>query len=125
MSKNKPTAAARSLRRNQTDAESRLWAHLRILRHLGFRFRRQHPIGTYFVDFACLERKLVLEVDGSRHSEPLAKEQDKQRTAWLESEGYRVIRIGNNDVLSNMDGVFELLSEALEGDHHPIIPADS
>ena len=125
MSRHKHTAAARPLRRKQTDAEAKLWLHLKSLRHLGFRFRRQHPIGTYFVDFVCLERKLVLEVDGSRHSEPLAKEPDKQRTAWLESEGYRVIRIGNNDVLSNMDGVLELLSEALEGDHHPTNPADS
>ena len=114
MSKRKPTVLARTLRRRQTYAEARLWGELRTLRALGVRFRRQHPIGHYIVDFVCLEKKLVLEVDGGQHNEEPGNQQDAERTAWLESEGYRVIRFWNNDVFSNMDGVGQRLAQFLE-----------
>jgi very-short-patch-repair endonuclease len=114
MSKQKPTDLVRMLRRNQTDAERKLWAQLRILRAEGTRFRRQHPIGPYIVDFVCLEKKLVFEADGGRHNEPDMLKQDTMRTAWLEREGYHVLRFWNNDVLLNMDGVMIKIREALD-----------
>jgi very-short-patch-repair endonuclease len=87
------------LRRNQTDAERRLWRHLRSRRLLALRFRRQHPIGPYFADFACLELRLVIELDGRQHADPRGLERDRVRTAALEERGYEVIRFWNNDVL--------------------------
>jgi very-short-patch-repair endonuclease len=91
---------ARNLRATPTDAEMRLWSRLRLRQLHGFRFRRQHPIGIYIVDFFCAEAKLIIEVDGGQH----ADDSDK-RTAWLEGRGYRVVRFWNNEVLSNIDGV--------------------
>ena len=103
---------ARDLRRSQTDAENLLWAKLRFIRLNGIRFRRQHPVGHYIVDFICLEKRLVVEVDGGQHAEN--EEQDSTRTKWLENEGYRVIRFWNNDVLTNVDGVLFRIMEALK-----------
>ncbi len=102
---------ARRLRKNPTEAEKRLWDALRgrqIDRH---RFRRQHPLGAYVVDFVCLAEKLVVEVDGGQHAENLHA--DAERTAWLQSRGYRVLRFWNNDVLENMEGVAEAIRTAL------------
>jgi very-short-patch-repair endonuclease len=96
---------ARRLRRNQTDAEKRLWRELRALKPLGFHFRRQAPVGRYIVDFVCFGNKLVIEVDGGQHGEAKAIEHDKRRTAWLEKEGFTVIRFWNNDVNQNLEGV--------------------
>ena len=88
-----------------TDAEQRLWYHLR-LRQLGrHKFRRQQLIGRYVVDFVCLERRLIVEVDGGQHDEQVAR--DVLRTAWLESQGFRVIRFWNTEVFSNVEGVCE------------------
>jgi len=103
-----PSPFARHLRANSTDAERRLWSHLRRKHINGARFRRQQPIGPYIVDFFCPEAKLIVEVDGGQHAEdsPL-------RPDWLEACGYRVIRFWNNDVLSNMDGVLTMIVEAL------------
>ena len=96
---------SRNLRKRQTDAENLLWRHLRGNQLEGLRFRRQHPLGRYIVDFICLEKRLVLEIDGGQH----AVEQDKdiERDNWLRTEGYRVLRFWNNDVLSNLEGVME------------------
>jgi very-short-patch-repair endonuclease len=102
---------ARQLRINMTDAERRLWRHLRLQQLDGRRFRRQVPIGPYVVDFACLEAKLLIEVDGGQHAEAL--HYDAARTAWLEARGYQVLRFWNNDVLSNTDGVLSLIRETL------------
>ncbi len=104
-------AAARDLRNNPTDAESRLWARLRRKQIDGHRFRRQVPLGPYVVDFVCLETRLIIEVDGGQHNEraPL----DARRTAWLEANRFRVIRFWNNDVLQNVDGVIEAVRAAL------------
>ncbi|MBI4285772.1 MAG: endonuclease domain-containing protein [Chloroflexi bacterium] len=105
---------ARELRRKQTGAENLLWAELRNMRSDGVKFRRQHPIGDYIVDFICLEKKLVIEVDGGQHNEDVKKEEDETRTLWLESEGYHIIRLWNNEVLANIEGVVFHIKEALE-----------
>jgi very-short-patch-repair endonuclease len=105
------TVVARSLRRNATDAERRLWWTLRDLLPQ-YRFRRQHPIGRFVVDFACPRRKLAIEIDGSQHATNEA--QDRSRTTELARRGYRVIRFWNSDVLSNVSGVVEIIWRELE-----------
>jgi len=101
---------ARHLRRNQTDAERRLWRHLRSRRLLGLRFRRQHPIGPYFADFACLELLLVIELDGGQHADPRGLERDRVRTAALVERGYEVIRFWDNDVLRDTHAVLTTIA---------------
>jgi adenine-specific DNA-methyltransferase len=81
---------ARRLRRNQSDAEGVLWRHLRNRGLGGRKFRRQHPIGPYVVDFVCIEDRLIVEVDGGQHADPACG--DAARTRWLEAQGYRVVR---------------------------------
>ena len=106
-----PNPKARSLRRSSTDAERRLWSALRDRRLTKYKFRRQHPIGAYIVDFACTRHALVIELDGGQHADNAA---DARRTAWLESEGWRVVRFWNNDVLGNVSGVIEAILGALQ-----------
>lgn len=96
-------ARARELRANMTDAERRLWSKLRRKQINGHRFRRQVPIGPYIVDFACLASRLLIEVDGGQHGVDV--ERDIRRTAWLESQNFRVLRFWNSDVLGNIEGV--------------------
>ena len=98
---------AKSLRSNQTDAEMQLWYHLRAHRFMGLKFKRQKPIGAYIVDFVCIERKLILELDGGQHAENVGY--DERRTKFLESEGYQVLRFWNNQVLQEMDSVLEVI----------------
>src|ERR1041385_991674 len=93
---------ARQLRINPTEAERRLWSALRDRRLRGCRFRRQHPVGDYIVDFASTRHRLIVEADGGQHADNI---EDQQRTAWLESEGWRVLRFWNNDILANTEGV--------------------
>lgn len=102
---------ARALRKNPTDAERALWNGLRFWQVGGYKFRRQQPIGDYIVDFVCLEKKIVIEVDGGQHAEQ--EEYDGVRDAWLRGKGYSVLRFWNNDVLHNLDGVKETISQAL------------
>jgi primosomal protein N' (replication factor Y) len=102
---------ARDLRRMSSDAEIRLWAHLRSRRLAGYRFRRQHPIGPFVVDFACTEQRLVVEADGGQHSENVAG--DEQRTKWLAAHGWRVVRFWNNDILAHTESVLEAILAAL------------
>jgi very-short-patch-repair endonuclease len=97
-----PSERARELRRDATDAERRLWSALRDRRLRGYRFRRQHPIGDFIVDFACTQHRLIVEADGGQHAD---NEADRRRTAWLESEGWRVLRFWNNAALANTEGV--------------------
>jgi very-short-patch-repair endonuclease len=104
---------ARRLRANATKAEEILWRHLRQSPVLGTHFRRQVPIGRYVADFACMAARLVVEVDGSQHAEGPVTETDKERTRWLESEGYRVLRFWNNDITQNIEGVLESIHRAM------------
>jgi len=105
-------AFARRMRREPTEAERKLWWHLRHrLPVAGSHFRTQVQIGPYLADFACHRSKLVVEIDGGQHAEATA--QDAARTRRLEAEGYRVLRFWNNDVLSNIDGVLTEIHGAL------------
>ena len=100
---------AQTLRRNRTDAEGLLWHYLSNNQLDGHRFRRQHPIGPYIVDFACLARKILIELDGSQHAE--RQDDDKKRDAFLRAQGYRVLRFWNNEVFENCFGVLERIYE--------------
>jgi len=108
---------ARELRGNPTEAEKRLWSTLRLKRIDGHRFRRQVPIGPYVVDFACLARRLIIEVDGGQHAGRVT--QDDARTAWLERQGFHVLRFWNNEVLGNIEGVFDVISAHLASEVPP------
>lgn len=101
---------ARKLRRGMTDAERRIWARLRRQQLSGFRFRRQFPVGTYIVDFICLEAKLVIEIDGGQHLESIS---DEVRTRWLERSGFHVLRFRNHDVLVRTDDVLAVIFDVL------------
>ena len=100
------TARARELRKRMGDAEAVLWSALRR-RQLGCRFRRQHPIGRFVVDFVCLRHRYVIELDGEQH---LESPYDAARTRWLEQRGYRVIRFWNNEVLGNLEMVTDTIA---------------
>ncbi len=106
---------ARRLRSDITDAEKYLWAGLRDRQLCGAKFRRQHPIGPFITDFCCVERGLVVELDGGQHAEQGAA--DQRRTGAIETQGYRVVRFWNNDVLTNLTGVLERISEELKSPH--------
>jgi very-short-patch-repair endonuclease len=105
--------AAKTLRENTTTAEDILWRHLRRIEVKGSHFRRQVPIGRYIADFACLKERLVIEVDGSQHGNDVDRRRDEVRTRWLNSEGYRVIRFWNNDVMSNTEAVLEAIYDVI------------
>jgi len=103
---------AGELRKKMTPAETKLWAILRGNKLNGVSFRRQHAIGKYIVDFCSPKMKLVVELDGSQHAEQ--KEYDAQRTEFLETQGYHVIRFWNNEVMKNIDGVRRAIELALD-----------
>ena len=115
-----PRQYARHLRHEQTDAERKLWARLRDRRLEGTKFRRQHPLGPFIVEFCRPETKLVIELDGGQHASQ--REDDALRTAFLHSEGYRVLRFWNNDVLVNIDGVLHRIVDALRDPHPAPLP---
>ena len=106
------TKRAQDLRNNATDAERRLWAHLRHRRLGGFKFSRQMSVGPFVCDFLCRERGLVVELDGGQHAERTA--QDERRTAFLNAEGLAVLRFWNNDVFENMEGVLQTILRNLQ-----------
>ncbi|MGC2591455.1 MAG: endonuclease domain-containing protein [Xanthobacteraceae bacterium] len=106
---------ARRLRRTTTDAEKRLWRHLRKLDLDGSHFRRQVVIGPYIADFGCMAARLLIEVDGSQHGEDRNKAHDGVRTEWLEKQGYRVLRFWNNDIAMNIGAVMEAIYAAIYG----------
>jgi very-short-patch-repair endonuclease len=108
------SARARELRRNTTEAERRLWYQLRRRQIDGHRFRRQVPLGPFVVDFACLSARLVIELDGGQHNEDANIARDAERTAWLNAQGFRVIRFWNVDVFQAIEGVWEIISAALK-----------
>jgi very-short-patch-repair endonuclease len=104
---------ARRLRAKQTSAEARLWSALRNRRLARWKFRRQHPIDRYIVDFVCVDGKLVVEVDGATHSTGHELSHDAERTRVLESFGFHIIRVTNADVYENLEGVQETIAAAL------------
>ena len=110
---------ARRLRRDVTDAEHKLWRHLKRLSFPHSRFRRQATIGPYFADFACHEVRLIIEVDGGQHNEAPHLAADAARNAFLNAHGYRILRFWNNEVLENIDGVLESIDEALKATSPP------
>jgi adenine-specific DNA-methyltransferase len=112
---------ARKLRKSSTDSEWRLWLHLKSRNLGGFKFRRQHPIPPCIVDFVCLEQKLIVELDGGQHAEQTLR--DAERTARLESKGYRVIRFWNDDALKRTDIVLEEILRQLTAPHPNPLPA--
>jgi very-short-patch-repair endonuclease len=105
------TARARELRNNPTEAERTLWKHLRLRQLEGQKFRRQVPLGRYIVDFVCIEKRLIIEVDGGQHSEMAVT--DAKRTLWLQAHGFRVLRFWNHQVLAEIEAVVESIREAL------------
>jgi very-short-patch-repair endonuclease len=110
---NQQTQRARQLRKKMTDAERKLWQNIRARQLLGFKFRRQEPIGRYIVDFVCYESKLIIELDGGQHLEKQAK-YDQVRDGWLRSQGFTVLRFWNFEVLENLDGVLESIGIAVK-----------
>ena len=109
-----PTVRARALRNNATKAEAHLWARLRLLRNNGYQFRRQRPFRGYFLDFVCIDRMLVVEVDGSIHHDPRQAEHDAIRDNILARAGYKVMRFENGVVFSEIDWVMDSINRALE-----------
>jgi very-short-patch-repair endonuclease len=107
--------AANRLRADATNAEILLWRRLKHLETRGTHFRRQMPIGNFIADFVCPAARLIIEVDGSQHGEDYGRARDQERTQWLASEGYRVIRFWNNDITRNIEGVMEAIYDALHG----------
>jgi len=105
--------AARALRRTMTDAEQLLWHCLRCKQLGCFRFRRQHPVEQFVLDFYCCEVKLAIELDGGQHNEPDAKARDSERTALLAAQGIQVLRFWNSEVFSNSEGVLQKIYDAL------------
>ena len=110
----KPISKARQLRKNSTDAERQLWSHLRNRRLNGYKFRRQYPVKNFITDFACIEKRLIVELDGGQHCE---RKKDDERTRSLEMEGYKVLRFWNGQVLKNMESVLHAVLVALEEDN--------
>ncbi|MGQ9751405.1 MAG: DUF559 domain-containing protein, partial [Thermoanaerobaculaceae bacterium] len=104
---------ARQLRKEQTDAERLLWSLLRDRRLAGYKFRRQHPVEPYILDFYCHEAQLAVELDGGQHNEPDERARDTKRSAFLEAQGIRVLRFWNNEVFQNTEGVLEAIFDAL------------
>ena len=105
---------SRELRKNMTPQERKLWNIIRNRQFFGYRFRRQFPIGAYIADFICREKKIIIEIDGGQHNTDENLVYDRNRTEYLNSEGYNVVRFWNNDIDNNMSGVYEKLKEIFE-----------
>jgi very-short-patch-repair endonuclease len=101
------TTRARRLRRDATKAEKKLWYLLQRGQMAGLSFRRQHPLGKYIIDFYCSPLKLAIEVDGGQHNEQAHQAHDERRSQWLRGKGVTVLRFWNNDVLQNIEGVWD------------------
>ena len=118
MAKSNLLNRAKELRHTETEAEQIIWSWLRAKKLNDVKFRRQEPVGKYIVDFVSFEKKLIIEIDGGQHNLEENSANDKARTEWLQSQGFRVIRFWNNDVSSNLDGVVTRIKEVL--DEHPL-----
>ncbi len=104
--------SAKELRKNSTDAEKCLWYHIRNRQLAGFKVRRQHIIPPFIVDFVCIEKKLIIEVDGGQHAENL--ESDTERSEFLKNQGYRILRFWDHEVLQNGNSVLQVILSNLE-----------
>ena len=113
MRNRRATRQAKHLRRNMTKAETVLWAVLKGRALQGWKFRRQHPIGPYIVDFACIEAGLVVEVDGATHTNDAQTLRDVRRTNFLNEQGFTVLRVTNLDIYADLDGVVREIAAAL------------
>jgi very-short-patch-repair endonuclease len=109
---NESRTRARHLRKKPTEAERLLWRRLRIWQVDGFKFRRQQPLGNYIVDFGCLEKRMIIEVDGGQHAEDA--NYDSVRDGWLRERGFVVLRFWNHEVLKNIDGITEVIAKNLQ-----------
>lgn len=101
--KNTLSLIARELRKERNPYEVKAWARFRNRQFVGLKFHRQFPIGTYIVDFCCREKRLIIELDGGGHDEPAQREKDKERDAYLESQGYRVVRIWTSELEAGLE----------------------
>ena len=110
-------AIAKHLRRQGTEGEKLLWNHMRTKQVHGLKFRRQEPIGKYIVDFVCYKRNLVIELDGGQHAEQ--KQRDNERDNWLASQGFNVLRFWDNEVLTNIEGVLEVIRKITSPSPNP------
>ncbi len=111
----------RHLRRNMTDAERQLWRHLRLKQMGGWKFRRQHPVGNYVLDFVCIETGLAVEVDGGQHAKN--HEADAARSDWLKQQGITVLRFWNHEVLQDIETVKSVIWSALQDGTPPSRPS--
>ena len=111
---------ARKLRVLSTDVEQKLWNRLRNKAIFNHKFRRQHTLGPYIVDFACLERHLIVEIDGGQHAHQL--DRDRKRTEFLTTKGFHVLRFWNNEVQENLEGVLSAIEIALSSPHPDPLP---
>ena len=109
---NPTRSKARQLRRNPTDVERLLWQRLRFWQVDGYKFRRQQPLGDYIVDFVCLQKRLIIELDGGQHAREV--NYDAERDAWLRNQSFFILRFWNHDVLDNLDGVMEMIGKYLK-----------
>jgi very-short-patch-repair endonuclease len=115
---------AKILRKGTTDTEQLLWRHLKAKHLGGLKFRRQQPIGPYIADFVCFEKKIIVELDGGQHALPAGIQTDRRKDQWLEEEGYKVLRFWDNQVLTNVEAVLEvILAHCLS--HPPLDPLPS
>jgi very-short-patch-repair endonuclease len=116
----KRTQRRRELRHNSTSAEKLFWSIVSRKQFRNLKFRRQHHIGIYIVDFYCPQQKLIIEIDGDSHFTQAGKNWDEQRTAYLKLQGYWLLRYNNLDVVGNIDGVFEDIAKRI--DKHGTLP---
>ncbi|MFA5393457.1 MAG: DUF559 domain-containing protein [Candidatus Ratteibacteria bacterium] len=117
----KSISVARKLRNNPTEAEKRLWQHLKYKQLDGLKFRRQQPVGNYIVDFINFEKMVIIEVDGGQHME---NQNDTERDKWLYQNGFIVLRFWNNDVLKNTEGVLEVIRQICSPLPCPLPPGE-
>ena len=116
----KKTLLARKLRKEQTIQESKIWNLLRNRQFFGLKFKRQYPIGEYIADFVCIEKHIIIELDGGQHNSPENIAKDIERTRYLITNGFKVLRIWNNEVDNNLEGVFlELKRQIVENEPSP------
>ncbi len=108
---NKFTKIAKVLRKRSTNEERFLWRHLKSKQLEGLKFRRQQPIGNFIVDFACFEKRIIIELDGGQHTNITEEKKDNFRDKWLKEQGFKVLRFWNNDVFKNINGILEVIIE--------------